>query len=99
MQAPKELTLSVPKTLVEVFRQAAAQHAGRRCEHRGGFIGNRLCSRPLLGDDRMLGSREAHLSISAYNYESILRDCNGVNFANGDVKFDAKGQLAELRKR
>ena len=47
VQAPKELTLSVLKPLGEVFRQEAAQHAGRRCEHRGGFTGYRLCRRPI----------------------------------------------------
>ena len=44
VQAPKELTLSVLKSLVEVFRRAAAQHAGNGCwTHRGG-----LCWASLL---------------------------------------------------
>jgi hypothetical protein len=47
----------------------------------------------------MLGFHEAHLSIAAYNYEGTVEDFNGVNFANSDVKFDAKRQSAELRQR
>ena len=93
VQAPKELTLSVLKTLVEVFRQAVAQHAGKGCwTHRGGFIGYRLCRRSLQYSmiwwfydfHRFLWifrdfQRFTRVSMDFHRFSSIFMDSHGLS--------------------
>ena len=87
MQAPKELTLSVLKPLGEVFRQEASQHAGRRCEHRGGFGVScfiRLCF-ILVGY-----AQTAAVGIVLLTGSPVYTELSGISFA---LKFDRKVDL------